>query len=148
MTREDIFDQKNDEGSNYGSLDEKVEITLPLTKRGFDNLMTEITKRYGLPNDDASYMVIAGYIHHIPNEQDTTTLAILGKVLRKSVANSTSWRIDQEIKMKRNTEMTEARKKKEEQDELARKARVKQQEGERQKKRSEKLAARHIGKAE
>jgi hypothetical protein len=100
MTRDDIFEQDRNERNHYMEcpLDEEVE--LPLTKDGFEALLERATSIYALPMDDAMKQVFAGYIHHIPNEQNTITIKLLAKVFYKSVANSTSWRIDQETKLK------------------------------------------------
>lgn len=44
--------------------------------------------------------VLVGWIHHIGNECNTTTIEALSKVLYKSVVNANTWTIDQEIKRK------------------------------------------------
>lgn len=100
VTREDIFDQDRKERQKYmqASIDE--DIYLPLTKDGFEALLEITAKLHDLPVDDNMRMVVAGYVHHIENEVNTITLKQLSKVMYKSVSNSTTWRIDQEIKLK------------------------------------------------
>lgn len=107
ITREDIFEADFGEEKLYEEAPLDHEITLPLTKLGFEALLKRVSAEYKLPQDDASRSVLAGYIHHIPNETHTTTVKKLGVVLHKAVANSTSWRIDQEIKEKRRKELEE-----------------------------------------
>ena len=101
ITRDDIYDQNRGEREYYLTCWVGSKIKLPLTKDGFEALLERVTEYRDLPLDDASRAVIAGYVHHIANEQDFTTIKILGKILHKSVSNSTTWRIDQEIKEKR-----------------------------------------------
>ncbi len=105
MTREEIFNEDRKERDYYIAAEYESEIFLPLTKDGFEALVEEICKCDNLPFDDAMRAVIAGYIHHIPNEINTTTLEKLSKVAYKAIANSTSWRIDQEIKIKHREEI-------------------------------------------
>lgn len=100
MTRDDIFDEDRSETQMYEDVLIDEEIELPLTKLGFEALLKRATEVYELPVDDAMRQVLAGYIHHIPNEQNTITIEKLSRVFYKSVANSTSWRIDQETKLK------------------------------------------------
>ncbi len=114
MTRDDIFDQDRGEKQYYESASLHDEIALPLTSSGFEALLAVVCGFGNLPLDDAARAVLAGYIHHIPNEKNTTTLDTLGKMLHKSIANSTSWRIDQEIKIKRRAEIEAEQKKQEE----------------------------------
>lgn len=101
ITRDDIFDQDRKERQKYFAAGPDDQVTLPLTKDGFEALLEATAALRDLPVDDASRQVLAGYVHHIPNEQDTTTLSTLGKMLHKSVSNSTTWRIDQDVKLKR-----------------------------------------------
>lgn len=108
MTREDIFDQDRGERDFYLKAPVDVQIRLPLTKDGFEALLERVASERSLPVDDAARMVLAGYVHHIPNEQDTTSIETLGKIFHKSVSNSTTWRIDQEIKLKRQQEAKDA----------------------------------------
>ncbi len=100
MTRDNIFEQDRNERQMYNdaAIDEEVE--LPLTKDGFEALLERAAGYYTLPVDDLMRQVLAGYIHHVPNEQNTAVLEQIAKVLHKSVSNSTTWRIDQEIKQK------------------------------------------------
>ncbi len=89
-----------DQAQSYSAIDANAQFLLPITPEGFEAVLAEVTTRFKLPADDRCRQVLAGYIHHIPNEQDSTTLAMLGTVLRKSIANQVSWRIDQDIKEK------------------------------------------------
>lgn len=104
MTRDDIFDQNREERPYYEEASLREEVELPLTKDGFEAFLERAAGMYDLPVDDLMRQVLAGYIHHIPNEENTITLTKIGKVLYKSVANSTSWRIDQESKLKAKEE--------------------------------------------
>lgn len=108
MTRDDIFDQDRGERNYYmtAALDE--EVLLPLTRDGFEALLEVVAALSDLPIDDAARSVLAGYVHHIANEQSTSTFKMLNKVLHKSISNATTWRIDQEIKLKRRQEQLEA----------------------------------------
>lgn len=109
MDRDDLFEQ--DRGENYDSVKVGQEINLPMTRPGFERLLTVLSERFGVPADDGCRQVLAGYVHHIPNEADTADFNTLGRVLRKSIANGLTWKIDQEIKEKRRAE--EAKKKEE-----------------------------------
>ncbi len=100
MTRDSIYDENRNEREYYFNANYDEEIKLPLTKDGFEAFLECACAIHNLPNDDLMRQVLAGYIHHIPNEQSTTTFEKISNVLYKSVANSTSWRIDQETKLK------------------------------------------------
>lgn len=91
-------------------------LPLPLTRAGFDALMERVCGQFSppLPNEDSGRKVITAWIHHIANDVNTFTIESLGKVLWKSLSNSLTWQIDQEIKEKwgkRKLEEAEAAKK-------------------------------------
>lgn len=74
------------------------EITLPLTKAGFEILLSEACKRFELPVDDGSRSTLAGYIHHIPPDKHTTTIDEIGPILHKAISNAMTWQVDQDAK--------------------------------------------------
>lgn len=99
-----VFESDREERKYYLAADWDDEILLPVTKDGFETIMERICNMDGFPIEDSGRLVLAGYVHHIPNEQNTTTLEKLSKVFWKSISNNTTWRIDQDIKQKRMEE--------------------------------------------
>lgn len=98
MTRTEIFDQDRKEKEVYYNSDPEDEVLLPITKDGFEALLKVCCDYNNLPVDDGLRKVFAGYVHHIQNEQNTTTILALSKILYKSISNALTWQIDQEIK--------------------------------------------------
>lgn len=101
MTRVEYYEKDLGEREYYyesHSLEELI--VLPVTNDGFEALLERGASIHQLPVDDKLRGVFAGYIHHIGNHICETTLEVVGKVLRKSVANDVSWEIDQAIKKK------------------------------------------------
>lgn len=62
-------------------------IMLPITEKGFDDLVEILTKKYRLPDKNHCAAVIATAIRHLPPTQATTTLTYLGHYVHKSLAN-------------------------------------------------------------
>lgn len=109
MTKEDVFTQERGEREQYLLAETEDEILLPITKDGFEALLSAAASRYSLPVDDSMRSVLAGYVHHIENEKNTTTMSQISRVLYKSVANALTWSIDQDIKEKRRQAMAAAK---------------------------------------
>lgn len=61
-------------------------ILLPTTPEQFDELVSAITKKFGLPNEEHAAAVIANRIMHLPPDQATTTLEYLGHCVLKNMA--------------------------------------------------------------
>lgn len=101
MTRVEIFDQDRGERGTYTLSAFEDEVRLPITKDGFEALLEISANVNKLPVDDAMRSVLAGYVHHIPNEKATTTVKTIADMLYKSVSNTLTWQIDQEVKLKR-----------------------------------------------
>lgn len=101
MEPKDIFEENRGERSVYEVTTDEAEVLLPLTRDGFEALLERAAKVYSLPIDDSARSILAGYIHHVDRQSNTLSLSSLAKALYKSVANATSWRIDQEAKMRR-----------------------------------------------
>jgi hypothetical protein len=104
FTATELFNER----ALYEVVNDDEEIMLPVTKDGFFALVEFAARRSFLPVDDAARCTVAGFIHHLSNETDTTTVGAVRKVLHKAQANITSWRVDQEIKAKRRAELAAA----------------------------------------
>lgn len=100
MTRDDIYESDRGEREIYVKAGEDAEIPLPLTKDGFESLLAESAKIYNLPVDDMMRLVVVAHVHHLSNESRTTTLNQMATLMYKSVSNSTTWKIGEEIKEK------------------------------------------------
>lgn len=99
----DLFDQLRGEGDVYKAASLADTLPVPMTREGFEGMLQAICDKYRPENplpqpNDALRTVLAGYIHHIGNSIATLTLEACGIVLHKSISNSATWRIDQEIK--------------------------------------------------
>lgn len=96
-----FFDKERGERELYTiTAPPDVEIPLPLTRDGFEALIERSAACHGLPVDDSIRSVLAGWIHHIPNDQHTTTINKVAGILYKSISNALTYTIDQEIKAK------------------------------------------------
>lgn len=106
MTREEFF--KTDRNAViYGANPTETTLAVPVTRVEFESLLQSAASINDLPVDDKLRSTLAGYIHHIPNDQDTLTVASVAKVLMKSVSNDITWTIDQECKKKAQKEAIE-----------------------------------------
>jgi hypothetical protein len=108
MTRDDIFNQDLGERAVYSTIEANHVIELPLTRDGFEGLLERAAKEYNLPIDDMMRLVLVAHIHHIANNENTTTISNMAKLMHKSVTNSTTWRIGEEIKEKNRKEQKAA----------------------------------------
>ena len=104
-----VFDTDRGERQEYLEAHEDADITLPVTRDGFQALMEVVCGGCALPVDDNARQVIAQHVHHIPNDYATTTISKLRVVLTKALANALTWGVDQEIKAKRLAEQKAAR---------------------------------------
>lgn len=111
MTRDDIFNQDLGERAVYSTAESTVVIELPLTKDGFEALLERSAQEYNLPIDDMMRLVLVAHIHHIANNENTTTIANMARLMHKSVTNSTTYRIGEEIKEKNRALEAERKKK-------------------------------------
>lgn len=98
--RADFFKTERNERVHIMTAELDDYIGLPLTVDGFEALIERATDLYSLPKDDSIRSVLAGYVHHTPNDQHLTTITKIAAVLYKSIANALTWKIDQEIKAK------------------------------------------------
>lgn len=96
----DIFNEERGERDLYTFGDARAEVLVPLTMDGFEALLEQAAKVYNLPVSDELRSVLAAFIHHIPNEKNTTSIDAVAAVLYKSMSNRTTWLIDQQIKAK------------------------------------------------
>lgn len=84
-------------------------IRLPITRSGWAALLDIVTKVAGIPNDERSQARIFGYVHHLGDDVNYTTLGQIVNVLLRDCAIDLTWEMDQEIK--ENKKKAEAEKK-------------------------------------
>lgn len=137
-----LFDQERGEREWYTKAEPTELVRLPITRDGFEALIERCANLYSpaLPVDDSMRCVLSGYVHRITNEVNESTIEALAKVLWKSVSNSVTYSIDQEIKEKNRAAALEQQAKlKAEQDELNKQAALASAEMKREKKAGKKL---------
>lgn len=106
MTREEFFKQDRQK-NKYQAQIFSEEVSVPVTIPEFEELLSQAAAVHELVVDDKLRSILAGYIHHIPNDQCTLTIEKVSKVLLKSVSNDITWIIDQEVKLKAKKELEE-----------------------------------------
>ena len=84
----------------YQKAKQEDPVLLPLNRHQFEALLFVAGSVYNLELDDFLRQTLCGYIHHIENNTNTTTIEDLSKVLFKQVANRITFNIDQELKQK------------------------------------------------
>lgn len=104
MTREEFYKSQMPWDSGYKSANFDSEVLVPVTEAGFEALLEKAADLFHLPIDDDLRCMLAGYIHHIPNEQCKISLTALCEAMLKSFSNTLTWKIDQDIKAKRREE--------------------------------------------
>ncbi len=137
-----LFDTERGEREWYTRAEPNEAIRLPITRDGFEALLERCANFFlpPLPVDDSMRAVLAGYVHRLNNETNESTVEALAKVLWKSVSNSVTWTIDQEVKAKaRAMEAERNAKLKAEQDELNKQAALASADAKREKKAGKKL---------
>lgn len=104
-----FFLTERGERAYYAAVKPTDEVLLPLTRDGFEAMLERVCGQFTppLPMDDSTRKVFSGWVHHIANEVNTTTIERMGKILYKSVSNALTWTIDQEIKAKQRKEVDE-----------------------------------------
>lgn len=103
---EKFFAQDRGERALYENAAQDETVLLPLSRDGFEALLARAVGLFSppLPIDDSCRKVLSGYVHHIANETNTTTIELISKVIYKSLTNALTWTIDQEIKAKNQAE--------------------------------------------
>lgn len=136
-TAENFFVKDRGERAYYKAASASDPVRLPLTRDGFEAMLELSASQFDppLPVNDSMRAVFAGYVHHLTNETNITSIETIGKILYKSVTNALTWTIDQEVKKKRQDEATAfAAKCKADAEEAERKAKVESAADKRQKK--------------
>lgn len=111
ITREELFKADRGEREYYQSKRSlKERIRLPITLDGCEALLEIVTSALDLPLDDTTRQVFCGHVHHLPPDENSTTLGELGKVLYKNMANAATWRLDQDTKERLQAQKEQARK--------------------------------------
>lgn len=105
MNENTIFESDRGERAFYVGVPIDCSIPLPLTKDGFEAFVEVACERFDLPFDDGARQCLARYIHHLSGETDETSFENFGRALRKQIANTTSWIVDQAIKEKQKAAM-------------------------------------------
>ncbi len=99
MTREELANSERGERAYYYSkTDLKNRIRLPLTLDGCEAILEIVTKAMDLPFDETTRQVFAGYVHHMSQTENSTTLDEIGKLLFNHAAKDVTWRLDQASK--------------------------------------------------
>lgn len=106
-TKGHLFDQDRGERATYKAAKPTDDVLLPITRDGFEAFIEVCVNQFTppLPIDDSIRKVLSGYVHHMTNEQNTTTIEKMSKVLYKSISNALTWTIDQQIKQKVQKEL-------------------------------------------
>ena len=95
-TRTDVFEAKGRE--SFAHL--KADFDVPMTREGFEGILSLAAQQLDLPVDDELRMVFAGYIHSLDRKiSDFNTNELLG-IIRKSYSNQLTYQIIQEIDAK------------------------------------------------
>lgn len=105
-TREEFFSTQRCEAM-YESMPLTEEVRVPVTRLEFESLLKRTADVHKLVVDDKLRSILAGYIHHIPSDEDMLKMSKVAQVLVKSVSNDITWIIDQECKKKAQKELTD-----------------------------------------
>lgn len=106
-----IMESDRGEGALYQNATPDQEIDFPVTREGFEACLRRACELKSLPVTNPLRGVFVGFIHHVENDTCATTLNKIAACLKKSAANQTSWKIDQEVKEVANKEMAAEREK-------------------------------------
>ncbi len=106
-----LFSQDRGERAYYVGAATTDSVLLPLTRDGFEALLERAAGQFTppLPVDNSVRKVFSGWVHHIENNKNATSIEEVGRILYKSIANSLTWTVDQEIKMVEQESLAQAR---------------------------------------
>jgi len=93
----------------YKSANADDPVLLPIDRHQFEALLAVAGGVHNLELDDLLRQTLAGYVHHIENGINTTTINELAKVLYKQVANRITYEIDQALKEKARVAIEQAK---------------------------------------
>ncbi len=99
MIQSEVFGQDRQERIKYMSAETEAEIMLPLTQDGFNALLEATASIHELPVDNLSREVLAKYLNHLSNQQETTTIKELSDRLYRAFSHALTWKIDMEVKI-------------------------------------------------
>src|SRR5258706_5604367 len=99
MIQSEVFGQDRQERIEYMSAESEAEIMLPLTQDGFNALLEATASIHELPVDNLSREVLAKYLNHLSNQQETTTIKELSDRLYRAFSHALTWKIDMEVKI-------------------------------------------------
>lgn len=109
MTREELFNSKELAATEKLAIREaaftSTRVFIPLTRDGIEAMLQAAAAMYSLPVDDGLRSTFCGYIHHLSNTTNEITIGEVADMLYKTLANDITWKIDQEIKAKRQAEL-------------------------------------------
>lgn len=111
MTREEFYSSERGESSDYvesTELSTDPQVSVPLTRSGFETLCVLATDNENLILDDGIRSLVAGYLHHVPSNQVEFSLGDLRAVVYKTLSNNMTFQIDQECKARAKAEFDKA----------------------------------------
>jgi hypothetical protein len=100
MNRIEFYASDRGERAIYEGAATEELVPVPLTRDGFEALAQVVTKAKDLILDDPVRSLIAGYIHHVPNDTTHFNIGNLADVVYKTLSNNLTYEIDQECKAK------------------------------------------------
>ena len=109
----DPMDSDRGEEALYQNAKDDEPVLLPITRRGYQALMKRACDSFSppLPYDQSVDGVFHGFVHHIDKTVPTTTIKALAECIYKSMANHTTWVLDQELKIARQQAVEEVQRK-------------------------------------
>lgn len=107
MTREEFYSQDRKERMYYSEAQGGDMVSVPLTKDGFEALVERACRNNEFIIDDGIRSLVAGYIHHIANNEILFLLDDLISVIYKQLSNNMTFQIDQECKARAKKEFEE-----------------------------------------
>lgn len=109
ITREEVYASDRGEREYYNSRaktksEAKQRMKIPVTTDGCLAILEMVTTSMDVPLDETVIQIFNGYIHHLPQTENSFTFDDLMKLIHNHMSKSVTWKLDQDVKERRQTE--------------------------------------------
>lgn len=103
ITREEVYASDRGEREYYTSrsktkAESKQRMKIPVTIDGCLAVLEMVTEAMDMPLDENIIQVFNGYIHHLPQTENSFSFDDVMKLIHNHMSKSVTWKLDQDVK--------------------------------------------------
>lgn len=103
ITREEVYASDRGEREYYTSrsktkAEAKQRMKIPVTIDGCLAILEMVTDAMDMPLDETIFQVFNGYIHHLPQTENSFSFDDVMKLIHNHMSKSVTWKLDQDVK--------------------------------------------------